>query len=145
MPTRVRSKRSCLRKPGGLGAIVTAALAIVLLIARFALASHYLLVAHSLCEHGDLTHATREDSAREAAPASGEQIEAAPASAEADHDHCDANALRHLPDEQRAPILAATLLAVLEPPTRANSAEHQPIPLLHLAPKSSPPKGSAAA
>jgi hypothetical protein len=126
MRARARAERSVIAPLAGLATI---ALAIGLILARLALASHWLLVPHAVCEHGDVTHA---------APHSDDRADRSPAQSP-DHDHCDADALAHRIDDFHAPIPAATLLSILDPEAPAAVAERRPIPLLHLAPKGSPP------
>jgi hypothetical protein len=127
------------RRRAGIAALAAAALALGLLLARILQASHFLLVPHAVCAHGELTHADPVSSADPAPAASGERADPAPAEALADHDHCDASALHHRPLEIRASLAPPGLLVLPAPREPASVAERRPVALLLLAPKGSPP------
>jgi hypothetical protein len=104
---------------------------------------HLLLVPHATCEHGELIEAVSVAPSTSGAPRAEHrsdrpQIEQGRAPRDG-HEHCDALAVRSRLPEVGVPIAPATLLTVL--PTEAGGArdEARPVPLLALAPKSSPP------
>lgn len=103
---------------------------------------HMLLISHTTCEHGELVEVAPEPKYRaiEASDSDPKQDRAAPGHGEgAGHDHCDALALRHLPSGV-GPALCSPSLLIIEPlASLAERDEQRPLPLLSLAPKSSPP------
>jgi hypothetical protein len=103
---------------------------------------HLLLISHATCEHGELVEVTPEQrhSTIDAPDRDSQRERAEPAHSEsAGHDHCDALALRHLPSDV-GPALGSPSLVVIEPlASLAERDEQRPLPLLSLAPKSSPP------
>ncbi|WP_437732032.1 hypothetical protein [Sorangium sp. So ce1335] len=138
-------------------------IALLALLAQACGLTHALLVRHARCEHGELVHVGAlvgavhaghgADAARAALPAAAaatqqaeggapapvDQVAAQDALPHLDDDHCDAFALR---GQLAAPVHrvgGATLLEVLRLAALRPSPEVRPIPLLTLAPKSSPP------
>ncbi|WP_438015692.1 hypothetical protein WMF18_33180 [Sorangium sp. So ce315] len=136
-------------------------IALVALLAQLSGLTHALLVRHARCEHGELVHVGALIGAVHAGHGAGAALPAAaggPQQAEGgalgpgdpriaardalphlDGDHCDAFALR---GQLAAPVHRvgeATLLEVLRLAALRPSPEVRPIPLLTLAPKSSPP------
>ncbi|XXY53579.1 hypothetical protein WME91_20815 [Sorangium sp. So ce269] len=114
--------------------------------------AHALLVRHARCEHGELVHvgalvsaAHAGHTAHAAAPqladdeAPGPGVAARDARRHVDDDHCDAFALRGQLGAPLHRVAEATLLEVLYLDALRPSPEVRPIPLLILAPKSSPP------
>jgi len=107
--------------------------------AQLAQASHFLLVRHAFCEHGDLVHAGRASASvaverekfSQATPGDLQQLE---------HEHCDANAVRcEMPSAAIfvAPPVVLTFLVDIEArPTIAARA----LDVLDVAPKCSPPR-----
>jgi hypothetical protein len=116
-----------------------------LLIAQGPMLAHLLIVRHVTCEHGELIegsgHAARHEPAAAATSDADEARDrVTPGSGgESGHDHCDALALRHCPTEVGLVIGPALLLEIEERASLGASAEQRPVPLLSLAPKSSPP------
>lgn len=110
---------------------------------------HLLLVRHVACEHGELVELV-ELARSAAAPASPEaeviRESDAPARLEAteaggsDHAHCDVLAVRHRPGDVTPAFGAASLLSIALPARLCPPGETRPVPLLALAPKSSPPR-----
>ena len=117
---------------------------------------HLLLVPHAACEHGDLievgasvpatkaTNATaRAAPSRAEARESGspqDRVDAADGKASG-HDHCDVLGVRHRPTDV-APAIDGPTVVSLEPGVSLSAGgEARPVPLLALAPKSSPPAG----
>ncbi|MGK3985610.1 hypothetical protein WME99_21365 [Sorangium sp. So ce136] len=123
--------------------------------------AHALLVRHARCEHGELVHVgalvgaahaghTAHAAALAAAAAppladdeapgpAGDRLAAQDARRHVDDDHCDAFALRGQLGAPLHRVAEATLLEVLCLDALRPSPEVRPIPLLILAPKSSPP------
>ncbi|XYH95818.1 hypothetical protein ACMHYB_49835 [Sorangium sp. So ce1128] len=146
----------CARPRGGPGARWLALLA---LLAQVCGLAHALLVRHARCEHGELVHvgalvsaAHAGHTAHAAAPAAaapllvedgtpgpGDRVAAQDARRHVDDDHCDAFALRGQLGAPLHRVAEATLLEVLCLDALRPSPEVRPIPLLILAPKSSPP------
>ncbi|AGP40386.1 hypothetical protein [Sorangium cellulosum] len=141
-------------------------LALLALLAQLCSLTHALFVRHARCEHGELVHvgalvhtvhavgAARASGAAHAAPraeaaapqqaegrapAPGDQVAEEGAQRHRDDDHCDAFALRGQLGAPVHRVAEATLLEVLCLDALRSSPEVRPIPLLILAPKSSPP------
>jgi hypothetical protein len=134
-------------KLAGLFARRSAALfvAVVLLVSHGTAALEIALVAHARCSHGELVHADRAHSELSLAPETTGDAAAFARSERTDaeggdHDHCNALSHRYRPDMFRAdvstPLFASSVLSAL----RSKRLQVQPIPLLLLAPKSSPPR-----
>ncbi|WP_438024216.1 hypothetical protein [Sorangium sp. So ce233] len=138
-------------------------LALLALLAQLSGLTHALLVRHARCEHGELVHvgalvgavhaghgagaaraalpaaAAAPQQAEGGAPGPGERVAAQDALPHLDDDHCDAFALRGQLGAPVHRVGEATLLEVLRLAALRPSPEVRPIPLLILAPKSSPP------
>jgi hypothetical protein len=104
---------------------------------------HLLLVPHATCEHGELIEASvaHQPSPPEARrePRSGEQqFERAHGDRDG-HEHCEALAVRHMVPALPAPIASASLVWITPIDATGEGCETRPVPLLALAPKSSPP------
>ena len=107
---------------------------------------HLLLVQHATCEHGELVELVRPREGP-AAPARAVTRDNGPApdrldAAEAggsDHAHCDVLALRHRPGDLAPAVGAPSLLSIEPGASLCARGETRPVPLLSLAPKSSPP------
>jgi hypothetical protein len=135
------------RRTGRKGAPWYAALvAVALLLLQGPSLLHLLLVQHATCEHGDLIEVT--SSAAEAAPAAAPTRASAPSDQariershgdNAGHDHCDALAVRHRVPDVGVSIAPSTLLPGTLIEAGGERGEARPVPLLSLAPKSSPP------
>jgi hypothetical protein len=103
---------------------------------------HWLVVPHRTCaEHGELVHgdAPPVDPAR--APGEIVELRAAPTSAHDGHDHCSVSLL---PRETASPVGPADEIARARPARAATlpadaDAAPQPVELVLLAPKNSPP------
>ncbi|MGK4002149.1 hypothetical protein WMF31_05960 [Sorangium sp. So ce1036] len=135
-----------------------AAFALLAMFAQLCGLTHALLVRHARCEHGELVHVGlaayvehadhhggRAAPAAAAAPEragpapSGDRLAARDALRHLDDDHCDAFARCGQPGVPVHRVAEATLLEVLPRAALRSSPEVRPIPLLTLAPKSSPP------
>jgi hypothetical protein len=104
---------------------------------------HLLLVPHTTCEHGELIEGHSASPQTTPAVAAGQgapQIDAASAGDDG-HEHCDATALRHRPTELGLFIAEASLIDIAPAVSLDERGEARPVPLLSLAPKSSPPAG----
>ncbi len=120
-------------------------IALGLLMAQVPMLLHLLLVAHTTCEHGELVELIAPIGASRPGPAAKSAGQTDPPAFVADHadgrghDHCDALAVRHrVPD--LPPCVAAASLLWIEPlALHGERAETRSVPLLSLAPKSSPP------
>lgn len=112
-----------------------------LLIAQAPMLAHLLIVRHVTCEHGELVEGKGHSSREEAAPSDdGDGERALPGGeADAEHEHCDALALRHRPSEGGIHVGEATLLEIERSVALGRGHEARQIPLLSLAPKGSPP------
>ena len=107
---------------------------------------HLLLVPHTTCEHGELVEGRRPAPAPAPAPATAarehgphaDQIEATPGGG-AEHEHCDATALRHRPTQLDLFIAEASILDIAPAVSLDERGESRPVAILSLAPKSSPP------
>jgi hypothetical protein len=103
-----------------------------------------LLVQHTLCEHGEFTHVGAEHDAPAEDSSVGDRR--GPEKPEkrrvhsGQHDHCDALALRCLSADTPTPVPDALLLLEFEVETARDLSLWSPIPKLHLAPKTSPPR-----
>ena len=111
---------------------------------------HLLLVPHATCEHGELVEGVRPAARRvTAAPPPSWGTPPDPRSDQAQfershgdgagHEHCDALAVRHQIPAVGASIAAASLVWITPIVASGDHAEARPVPLLSLAPKSSPP------
>ncbi|WP_437315185.1 hypothetical protein [Sorangium sp. So ce385] len=130
------------------------------LLAQLCGLTHALFVRHARCEHGELVHvgalvhtghavgaaraaprveAAAPQQAEARAPGPGDEVAAEGALRHVDDDHCDAFALRGQLGAPVHRVAEATLLEVLCLDALRPSPEVRPIPLLILAPKSSPP------
>ena len=102
---------------------------------------HLLLVPHVTCEHGELIHVSRQarnEGGAAVAPSSRSEAKACHAKG-AGHDHCDTLAVRHRISEV-GPAVPSAMLSWIEPVTVSGErSEVRAVPLLSLAPKSSPP------
>ncbi|WP_437956250.1 hypothetical protein WME76_33075 [Sorangium sp. So ce119] len=133
-------------------------IALLALLAQLSGLAHALLVRHARCEHGELVHvgalvdaghgaaraalpaaAAAPPQAEGGAPGPGDRVAAQDALPHLDDDHCDAFALRGQLGAPVHRVGEATLLEVLRLAALRPSPEVRPIPLLILAPKSSPP------
>ncbi|WP_437925600.1 hypothetical protein WMF37_42175 [Sorangium sp. So ce291] len=137
-------------------------LALLAILTQLSGLAHALLVRHARCEHGELVHvgalvsaahaghtdhaaalaaaaAAAPQLADDEAPGPGDRIAAQDARRHVDDDHCDAFALRGQLGAPHHRVAEATLLEVLCLDALRPSPEVRPIPLLFLAPKSSPP------
>ncbi|WP_437324915.1 hypothetical protein [Sorangium sp. So ce381] len=115
--------------------------------------THALLVRHVRCEHGELVHAATVAVAAAtlhaerrppgdqpgARPGGGDDLCDALAPRHEGDEHCDAFALRGQLGAPVHRVAEATLLEVVRLASLRPSPEVRPIPLLILAPKSSPP------
>jgi hypothetical protein len=140
---RRRARRPSVRstaavRPLGLLLVLTT---LALVIAHGATLLHMALVPHRTCEHGQLVEIGHDAAAAESADedASREEGPSVRSGAEDEHKHCDVQALRHRPAEIQPPLAEAVLLRFEPPPSREGAIEARPVPLLSLAPKSSPP------
>ncbi|WP_437829765.1 hypothetical protein [Sorangium sp. So ce1153] len=132
--------------------------ALLAVLAQLCGLAHALLVRHARCEHGELVHVGALVSAAHTAHAAALAAAAAPqlagdeapgpaadrlaaqdARRHVGDDHCDAFALRGQLGAPLHRVAGATLLEVLRLDALRPSPEVRPIPLLILAPKSSPP------
>lgn len=130
--------------------------ALLAVIAQLCGLTHALLVRHARCEHGELVHVgfaayvEHAGHAGHAAPPaaaperpgpapSGDRLAARDGLRHLDDDHCDAFARCGQLGAPVHRVAEATLLEVLPRATLRSSPEVRPIPLLILAPKSSPP------
>ncbi|WP_437753896.1 hypothetical protein [Sorangium sp. So ce1389] len=135
-------------------------IALLAMLAQLCGLAHALLVRHARCEHGELVHvgalvsaahaghtahaaalaaAAAPQLADDEAPGPGARVAAQDARRHVDDDHCDAFALRGQLGAPLHRVAEATLLEVLCLDALRPSPEVRPIPLLILAPKSSPP------
>jgi hypothetical protein len=145
VPSRATALR---RSAGAKPSLHILLIALGLLLAQVPSLLHLLLVPHTTCEHGELVEiaeaAELADSAGHdpiAVPdrrSEGAQIAVSHASGSG-HDHCDALAVRHQIPEVGVSVAAASLLSIELAPARGERGETRPVPLLSLAPKSSPP------
>jgi hypothetical protein len=105
---------------------------------------HLLLVAHATCEHGELIEigaGTREAAHRALLPIRprSDVPEVSASNHQRGHDHCDALGVRHDLPAVAPTVAAFAVFAILPTPEGFPGSESRPIPLLSLAPKSSPP------
>ena len=102
---------------------------------------HLLLVQHVACEHGELVEVARPRAAaavtRDSSPLP-DRLDAADVGG-SDHAHCDVLALRHRPGDVAPTVGAPSLLTIAPRVSLTGCGESRPVPLLSLAPKSSPP------
>jgi hypothetical protein len=107
---------------------------------------HLLLVQHATCEHGDLIEVGAaavealpvHDGVRAASLSDQAHVERSHAD-NTGHDHCDALAVRHRVPDVGVWIAPSTLLPGTLIEDGGERGEARPVPLLSLAPKSSPP------
>ena len=127
------------------GAWVPLFAALLALFAHTGRLAHYLVVAHTVCEHGQLVDGHDETTAHAGeAPDERARSHAEPASGPAHedaHEHCDLAALAHGLGAPPPPIAEASLLTLDSAPLGAERAACSPKTPLALAPKASPPRG----
>jgi hypothetical protein len=103
---------------------------------------HLLLVPHATCEHGELIEAAAArpslPEAHSEAQSGEQQFERAHGDRDG-HEHCEALAVRHTLPAFPAPIASASLVWIAPIDATGEGCETRPVPLLALAPKSSPP------
>jgi hypothetical protein len=125
-------------------------IALGLLMAQVPMLLHMLLVAHTTCEHGELVeligpsraHPLGRHTPAPVAKSAGQTDPPAVVADHADgsgHDHCNALAVRHRVSELPPCVAAASLLWIEPLALHGERAETRSVPLLSLAPKSSPP------
>jgi len=119
-------------------------IALGLLFAQVPSVLHLLLVPHATCEHGELVELAGPVEHAPGVAAQPDRRSQGPqiASSHRDgsgHDHCDALALRHRVPEVGVSVAAASLLSIEPSAERGERGETRPLPILALAPKSSPP------
>lgn len=118
---------------------------VVTLFANVGRLAHYLVVAHTVCPHGELVdgHDLGEAHAGEA-PDERFRAHAEPANGPAhddSHEHCDVAAIAHGLTAPPPPVAEATLLRLPFGDPGGERAAHAPSTPLALAPKASPPRG----
>lgn len=117
------------------------ALALVCFGGQLSSVVHMITVRHSTCtEHGELIDSDGATPARRASADTA--FEVADASARHSHDHCPVSAATPRGNLGVAPVAAASTPAAPRPsagPARRAIPLPRPVPLLLLAPKSSPP------
>lgn len=140
-----RRRGSRLGAPAAPRGVALSILVLVALVASMlSQIGHFMLVRHSLCEHGDIVHV--EGGAREVASSAREERGREPvatqgaAAHEGEHEHCDGNALRCRVDAAPPFALDALLLTFAPEPVTPERAEVRAVDALALAPKSSPPR-----
>jgi hypothetical protein len=117
-------------------------IALALLLVQGPSLFHLLVVPHATCEHGELveagpTPASPHADATNARPsAEHPRIDRG---REGGHEHCDALAVRHRLPDVGVFVAPATLLPVTLIDAGGERLEARPVPILSLAPKSSPP------
>jgi hypothetical protein len=113
---------------------------------------HLLLVPHATCEHGELIErAAARPTPPEVrlpkrsaelrwpeAPSGEQQVERAHGDRDG-HEHCEALAVRHTLPALPMAIASASLVWIAPIDATGEGCETRPVPLLALAPKSSPP------
>ncbi len=120
-------------------------IAVGLLFAQVPSLLHLLLVPHTTCEHGELVETMGGPEGPPQPPLilRGERERARTSvigGARRDgHDHCDALAVRHRVPEVGVSVAAASLVWLTPAAEHGDRGETRPVPLLSLAPKSSPP------
>ncbi|WP_437294856.1 hypothetical protein [Sorangium sp. So ce426] len=157
-PRPARAMAAARRRPGRSPACRWRArwLVALALAAQLCGLTHALLVRHARCEHGELVHAATvavaasalhaerrppgdQPGAPGARPGGGDDLCGALAPRHEGDEHCDAFALRGQLGAPLHRVAEATLLEVVRLASIRPSPEVRPIPLLILAPKSSPP------
>jgi hypothetical protein len=104
------------------------------------MALHLLLVPHATCEHGELVEGAKPAASWVPAAPRSDQAEIGRAHGDGSgHEHCDALAVRHRVPEIGVSVATASLLEIVPVEIGRDLTETRPIPLLSLAPKSSPP------
>ena len=147
--SRRRRPRFPVRRGGRLAEWLSLAFVALLLVSHFARAGHLLLVAHERCaEHGELIHADAEHAAGDAAAHSpetassndGDAVAPGSAPSASDHEHCDAVAISHRPQDVAVTVDDVRLLdGYLLPWSLRGDVGARNVELLLLAPKNSPP------
>jgi hypothetical protein len=115
-----------------------------LLVSQLAALGHLVLVRHARCEHGAWVHVRHDAAPAVPAVAAARDRHTAAAGpsgrAEGEHEHCDALALRPALAEVDASCVVPELIAATLLPFDAGPRTgERPVPILTLAPKSSPP------
>ncbi len=114
------------------------------MIAHGATLLHVALVPHRTCEHGQLVELVEVDRDAESVDVEGgdarrEEGRSLRAGAEEEHSHCAVQALLHRPAAVAALPGEPACLSFAPVPSCEGAREARPVPLLSLAPKSSPP------
>lgn len=125
---------------------VSALAVVVSLFANVGRLAHYLVVAHTVCAHGELVdghgHALVDVHAGEA-PEEHARAHAEPASGPAHddaHEHCDVASVCHSLIAPPVPVAEATLLLLGRGDLSGERSAYAPTTPLTLAPKASPPR-----
>ncbi len=119
-------------------------IALGLLLAQGMALFHLLIVPHATCEHGDLVEVAASPSDGSPLPSTerhepSDQPQVASHGGSSGHDHCDALAVRHRVPGVGSSIGAASLAWIAPIEAHGERGEVRSVPLLLLAPKSSPP------
>ncbi len=131
-----------MRRLGGpLGVIAPLVVALGMFFSQIVQLSHFFLVDHAVCEHGDFVHGDSAKHEVEATRAGTKDqgLQSSDPGDKGDHEHCDARAVRHHAAEIGPSLAEATLLALIDIPEHVAHPERRPVAPLSLAPKSSPP------
>lgn len=126
--------------------VATIAVLLALFATQFGQLTHFLLVRHSVCVHGDLIHGAAPAHEDEAARLSSKSeasadARAIPGDRHTDaHEHCDAAAVRFRTPELLPFSAPPSVLTTVTDDILAPSVQRAPIGVLTLAPKSSPPR-----
>lgn len=115
----------------------------LVLLGRFALSAHMLLVPHEICEHGQLVHLHHPHHHARVEPSTVDRPPAVRGAAEepSGHEHCDALGIHEVPPTLAAAVIQTDQAAWRIPlPTAPAAIERPAVPLLLLAPKQSPPR-----
>ncbi|MEO7328486.1 MAG: hypothetical protein ABI193_07910 [Minicystis sp.] len=145
MPVCPRAARGSRRAPARrlsvwLRVLATLAVTLGMSFSQLAQLSHFLLVEHIVCEHGDFVHESPEEHAIERAALEKKSgLQAVSPAKFGDHEHCDQKALRLHTPEIGPSLAEATLLTLIAIPVQVAHPERRPVAPLSLAPKSSPP------
>lgn len=137
----VRRRASTRRPRAPFGLWATLALTLGMLFSQLVQLSHFFLVEHAVCVHGEFVHEGEAKHALESSreDAREQHLRATAAPEKDGHEHCDSNVVRHLTPEIGPSLAEATLLALIEIPAQVAHPERRPSSPLELAPKSSPP------